>query len=75
MPIKSPLRTLIESHHVNVSERLHKSARQYFCHIFGSLLKQFSSKNFLLVVSEIMRLFVNILAPIDKHSVSVKASV
>ena len=75
MPKKIPVRNLMDSQHVKVSERLLKSARQYFCHIFWSLWKNMSSKNSLLVVSEILRLFVNILTPDDKYSLSVKASV
>ena len=74
MPKKIPVRNLMDSQHVKVSERLLKSARQYFCHIFWSLWKNMSSKNSLLVVSEILRLFVNILTPDDKYSLSVKAS-
>ena len=38
-------------------------------------LKGISSKNFLLVVSEILRLFVKMLKPDDNYSLSVKASV
>ena len=75
MPKKIRVRNLMDSQHVNVSERLLKSARQYFCHIFWSLWKKISSKNSVLVVSEILRLFVNILTPDDKYSLSVKASV
>ena len=75
MPKKIPVRNLMDSQHVKVSERLLKSARQYFCHIFWSLWKKISSKNSVLVVSEILRLFVNILTPDDKYSLSVKASV
>ena len=75
MPEKARIRTLMDSQHVKVSERLLKSARQYFCHIFWSLLKKIRSKNSFLVVSEILRLFVNILTPNDKHSLSIKASV
>ena len=37
--------------------------------------KKISSKNSFLVVSEILRLFVNILTPDEKYSLSVKASV
>ena len=72
---KIRVRTFMDSQHVKVSERLLKSARQYFCHIFWSLWKNMSSKNSLLVVSEILRLFVNILTPDEKYSLSVKASV
>ena len=75
MPKNPRGRTLLESQHVKGSQRLLKSARQYFCHIFWSLWKEFSSKSFVLVVSEILRLFVNILTPDDKYSLSVKASV
>ena len=62
----------MNSQHVKVSETLHKSARQYFCRIFSLLWNIISSKNSLLVVSEILRLFVNILTPDDKYSLSVK---
>ena len=72
---KTRIRTLINSQHVKGSETLLKSARQYFCHIFWSLWKKISSKNSVLVVSEILRLFVNILTPNDKYSLSVKAKV
>ena len=37
--------------------------------------KKISSKNSVLVVSEMLRLFVNILTPDDKYSLSLKASV
>ena len=75
MPKKPRVRTLMDSQHVKGSETLLKSARQYFCHIFWSLWKNMSSKNSLLVVSEILRLFVNILTPDEKYSLSVKAGV
>ena len=75
MPKKLGVRTLIDSEHVKGSETLHKSARQYFCHIFWSLWKKISSKNYVLVVSEIFRLFVNIFTRNDKYSLSVKATV
>ena len=57
------------------SESLLKFARQYFCYIFWSLWKEISSKIFVLEVSEILRLFVNIFTPDDKYYLSVKASV
>ena len=75
MPEKLPIRTLMDSQHVKVSETLHKSARQYFCQILWSLWKEITSKNFVLVASKILRLFVNILTPDHKYSLSVKASV
>ena len=75
MPKKPRVRTFMDSQHVKGSKRLLKSARHYFCHFFWSLWKEISSKIFLLVVSEILRLFVKILTPDDKYSLSVKASV
>ena len=75
MPEKPRLRTLTNSEHVKGSETLQKSARQYFFHIFWSLWKEISSKHSALVVDEILRLFVNILTPDGKYSLSVKASV
>ena len=75
MQKKPSVRTLMESQDVKESEILLKSARKYFCHIFYSLLKEISSKNSVLVVSEMLRLFVNILTPDDKYCLSVKACV
>ena len=75
MQKKPSVRTLMESQDVKESEILLKSARKYFCHIFWSLLKEISSKNSVSLVSEMLRLFVNILTPDDKYSLSVKASV
>ena len=74
MPKKPRVRTLMDSQHVKGSESLLKSARQEFSQIFWSLRKQICSKNSVLVLSEILRLFLNILRPDDKYSVSVKAS-
>ena len=75
MPKRLRVRTLMESQHVKVSERMLKSSRQYFCQIFWSLRNQISYKKFFLVVSEIVRLFLKILTPDDKYSLLVKASV
>ena len=75
MQKKPSVRTLMESQDVKESEILLKSARKYFCHIFYSLLKEISSKNSVLVVSEMLRLFVNILTPDDKYSLAVKVRV
>ena len=73
---KTPrVRKLMGSQHVKRSERLLKSARQYFCYILWSPQKQICSKNSALVVSEILRLFINILTTDDKYSLSIKASV
>ena len=75
MPKKPRVRTLMGSQHVKRSETLLKAGQKYFCHIFWSVRKKVSLKNSLLVVSEISRLFVNILTPDEKYSLSVKASV
>ena len=73
---KNPhVRTLIDSQLVKASQPLVKYSQQYFCHNFLSFWKIVSSKNSVLVVSKILRLFVNILSPDDKYSLSVKASV
>ena len=60
MSKKHRVKTLMDSERVKGSETLHKSVRQYFCHTFWSLLKKKSSKNSVLLVSEILRLFFNI---------------
>ena len=75
MPKNRTIRTLMETQPLKVSKNLLKSAQQYFSHIFLSFRKKSSSKNSVLVVSKILRLFVNILTPDDKYSLSVKASV
>ena len=75
MPKKLCVRTLMNSEYVKVSKKFHKSAPRYFCHIFRSLCTEICSKNFVSVVPEILRLFVNTLTPNDTYSVSVKANV
>ena len=75
MPKNPLVSMLIDSEHVQGFDTLPKSAQQYFSHIFRSLWKKISSKNSVLVVVIILRLFVNILTPDDKYSLSVKASV
>ena len=52
--------------------RLHGST---FVINFWSLWKSFCSKNSVSVVSQILKLFVNLLTPDDKYSLSVKKSV
>ena len=74
MPKKPRVRTLMDSQHVKGTKRLLKSARQYVSHIFWSLRNKNTSKNSVLVVSQILRLFVNILTPDGKYSLSVKGS-
>ena len=68
-------RTLMETQNFKGPETLFKSAQQYFCHIFWSIWNKICLKNFVLVVYETVRLFVNILTPDDKYSLSVKAIV
>ena len=75
MPKKPFVRTVMDSQYVKGTETLLKSARQYFCDVFWSLWKEISWKNCVLVLSEIFRLFVNILTADDKYSLSVKARV
>ena len=75
MPKKFRFGTLMHGPHVKGSERLLKSARQYFCYIFRSLWMKVSSKSCVLVLSETFRVFVKILTPDQKYSLSVKASV
>ena len=75
MPKKPLVSTFMDGQHVKGPGRLLKSARQYFCHIFWSLGKEISSKISVLVVSEILRLFFNILTPDEKYSLSAKTSV
>ena len=74
MSKKPRIRTLMHSQHVKGFETLHEYARQFFLACFFSLSNEISSKNSILVVTEILRLFVNILTPVDKYSFSVKAS-
>ena len=75
MPKKPCIRPLMDSQHVKARKTLHKSSLQYFSYIFWSLWKGICSKHFVLVVSEILRLFANILTHDDKYSLSVKVSV
>ena len=74
--LKKPrVRKRMGRYHVKGSEKLLKSERHYFCHIFWLFRKKISSKNSILVVSEILRHFVNILTPDEMYCLSVKASV
>ena len=75
--LKSPLREhlWIVNMLKHPKDCLNKSAGHLFCNLFWSHLNEISSENSVLVVSEILRLFVNILTPDDKYSLSVKASV
>ena len=72
---KPRVRTFMERQHVKVSETLLESSQQELCHISFSIWKSFSSKKIFLVVSQILRLFVNVLPSDDKLSLSVELSV
>ena len=75
MPKKPRVKTLMHSQHVKGSEPHLTSAQKYFCDIFLSFRKNISAKNSVLVVSEILRLFVNILPPNEMSCLSVKTTV
>ena len=68
------VRTVTNSQHMKGSQRLLKSARQYFCQFFWWLWKRISWNNSVLLVSEILRLFVNMLTPDDMYSLSRKST-
>ena len=74
--IKKPgVRTLLGSQQVKGPKTVLKSEQHYFGHIFWSLWEKVRSKNSVLVVSEILRVFFNILTSDEKYSLTVKASV
>ena len=75
MPKKPCVKTHMHSQHVKGSETHLTSARKYFCDIFLSFRKKISAKNFVLLVSEILILFVKILPPNEMSCLSVKTSV
>ena len=75
MPKKRSARTLVDSQRVKGSETLLKSEQQYFSHVFWSLWERKNSKNSFLVVSIVLRHFVDIFTHDDKYSLSVKSSV
>ena len=68
------VRTLMDSQHVT-HDTLLKTTRQWLCHIFWSPWNNFSLKNYILVVSKILRLFDKLWTPGEKFSLSVKVSV
>ena len=75
MPKKPLVRTLMDNQHVKGSETLFKSELHYFYYIFWSFRKKISSENYVLGVSEILRLFLSILTPNEMYCLSVKRSV
>ena len=46
MPRKPRVRALTDSQHIKGSERLHKSAQQYFCHVFYHSERKSAPKKF-----------------------------
>ena len=74
MPKKPRVRTPMDSQHVKGSKRLLNFSVVLASDIFWSLRNKITSKNSILLVSEILRLFVDILTPDDKYSLSVKGS-
>ena len=66
---KNPrVRTIIDSQHVKGFETLLKYTRLQFLDIVLLLWNNFSSKNSVLVASEMLRLFHNLWTPDDKYS-------
>ena len=63
---KRPVRKLMDGQHDKGSEKQVKSARKYLCHIFWSPWREINLKSSVLVVSEMLRLFVNVLTPDEK---------
>ena len=74
MPKKPFVRKLMDSQNIKGCERVLESAQQFFCHIFWSLWKTISSENSILVVSEILRLLLNIFTPNHRYSLSKRES-
>ena len=73
MPKMPRVRTLMDSQYVKGPRDCFNLHRNIFCHIFWSLWKGFRSRNSFLVVSEIVRVFVNIMTPDDNHSLLKKS--
>ena len=68
MPKKHCVRTLMGSQDVKGKKTLLKSPWQYFCHIFWLLSEKMSLVNSVLVVSDILSLFLNVLTPTEKYT-------
>ena len=62
------LRTPFDSQHVKGTQTLPKSARQHFYHIFSRLLKKFGCEMSLLVISDILGRFANMLTSNEVYS-------
>ena len=68
MPVKSNIRGVFHNKHGKTAQRLLKSAQRYIYHIRSSLWTYFSWKKSMLVLSKILRLFINTLTDDDKYS-------
>ena len=68
MSEKPSFRSPFNKRHSKRSQTLSKSAQQHHFHIYWSLLRQLSWKNFLLVICKILGLFLNTLTANDKYS-------
>ena len=68
MPEKSGFRGLLDRQRGKRVKTLFESQRQHLYHIHWSLWRQLSSKESLLVIWKIFRLFVNTLSDDDKYS-------
>ena len=66
---KYRFRVPLDEQHGRRAQKLLKSERRYFCHIYRSLWRQFSLKKSILVVCKILRLFVNTFTAYDKYCV------
>ena len=64
----SPFRGPFDKQHAKLDQTQLKSEIHYLCHIYGSLWRQFSWKNFLLVICKFLTLFLQKLAADQKYS-------
>ena len=71
--LKSPVSEHVWTVNMLMVQKIASFSTAVFLTYFWSLGKEISSENSALLVSETLRLFVNILTPDDKYSLSVKA--
>ena len=67
MSEKSCFRGPFHKQHGKQAQTLLQCGWRHFCHIYWSMLKQFSWRKSILVLCKIFRLFVNKLTPDDKY--------
>ena len=67
MSEKSRFRGPFHKQHGKRAQTLLQCGWRHFCHIYWSMLKQFSWRKSILVLCKILRLFVNKLTPRDKY--------